>query len=344
MEEKLRILQDEFSASHLQATQEGTARFKRLQSMAKLHRRLDDFMKWAFSLGVNNQIEQQTNLLLPVVVSHLEWTGHKGAVIEVWMKKRKGGVTPPELDRVRFLGSGDRPIDVVILFNEDAKLDQRLPIDYEWAPDAGMMMWVTKERGKYKTYVVAPGSLGAIHAKAIEDVATKNVLLLNAGVREIDTLRSIVKYLEQNIESDEVKKVVNKALEERRNIEERKKRVELELKEAIEENKRIDGAREWIELMKVALTVAELGLQTKTMLGPKTEAKITDAINGASKSISPNKLESLLLQYSQETVKRTEVLRGEQRVIIETINRTRTTIYHGAMTNGAPKTIYLPEH
>lgn len=323
-----------------EATMAGMKRYEAFKANQSSARGVKSFLDAVFSYGVSLKVDEQIQNKTSAATKHLQWSGHKGGLIEILMQRSIGSDIPAELLAVSFLGGGECPFNVL---SEQLSKDQlgAGPRDgFKVDNDASFFVWVSIDKtGKTKVTTVAPGSRGLIVEKVIGDKAAASVLASTSNAREIDQLRALVRQIDRVETSEKVKKEVQDSMKKREDAKVAINNVDKSLQRALKEQESAANAMAWVDSLDKVLTFAKLVVQVQSLVSdaPKTTL---DAIKKAN---NKEELKKALEGYQGMALDSVTFYQNDKKVLLERLTLYRKTITDTATKNGAPKSaVELP--
>lgn len=321
------------------ATIEAKQRLERYERIGGVSRSVKSFADKIFSAGVSDQVNKEIALISNVAISHVEWTREKGSLVEIILIRDDLNEHPAYSPRGNFLGGGNCPYDVLV-----SAVGRETPAIRPGGThidnDASFYIWFSRsDSGKITSSVVYPGSRGLLYEKAFEDKANRDFLNESLKERDFRRLRGLVQSIEAESKSLAVKAQVRQAMDKLEDAQKNQSEIERDLKDALEEQRRIAGAAAWISQLEKVLTIAQLAVQVNAMMSPSTPTQVKNDLASAPTS---DQMKTVLSDYNR-TQTAIVTTRTNDKTVIEQLTTTyRKTILDGATQSGAPSTIYTP--
>ncbi len=230
---------------------------------------LQAFIQSFYEAGVQNRIQTALVPLAERSREVLVWSQAKGAVVEVLMERDALGAQPPRFLAARLVAVGVCPYDVLVENAAKPAVGVGPSPDYRIDEGSSYYLWNTlNPDGTIKSAVVMPGSRGPVRQRALADEAALKLLNGTKKERYRDTVLALAAQAIR-VETDAaVRKTIADAAASLADSAARRGKIEADLRDAVEQEKRAAGAVAWIAQLQNVLSLAQLVVHASAMLGP----------------------------------------------------------------------------
>lgn len=313
-----------------QLAQPAIAKRKHLERKGK---HLAAVVDWLYKRGVAANVEFKLERELRRAHESLQWTGERGALIEVVLEVDRLEQQPPRLLYTSYLGEGSCYYNALLDYIAKPRVTQGPAAGYKIDEDASYYVWATVKNGNLVSEVVMPGNRGPLLSKALADSAAQAVVLATSEERRHDRLLSLAAATQLRLQDEEAQARLAEMTAAVRFTHDQRKTITTQLNNAIEAEQRAAGAAAWIGQLQTVLTIAQLVVQTKAMLSPvapgQTLSKMDEAKTAA-------ELAGIVGGF-QNTSENSKVTHRGQLTLIETEQKRVTRILiDEAVRAGAP--------